>query len=403
MAEVLSSGPEPRPVGPRRSRPRWLSVLALVVAGALLAVLAVRDGTGRRPAPAVAVTTPPVLLETSPVTTGPPPPDAVYRLDGDPGPGPPGVRLLVAHRSEGAVLDVGSGRLTPLPGLRVDPGASVDLRRRGSLTTALVYSNQEQGNHGWALPDGGRAVDLGRVQDLLPALDGTLHAVVCVAGTGGGCVLSSRTATGRVRWQRRVPSALGLVRDTPYGLLTVTYLPDGPGVLRLEDARTGRVLLVLSRAGHPLAATDRIVAYQSPDCYPGCPVLLVDLATGSRWNVPVPEGRAAAGAFAPDGSGLAVAFQGLHTQDPFPARRRDGYVVLLDLRRGGWLEVPGLTTAAKATPVPVWTPGGTLLLGTGDHGNGRVASWRPGARRVTVLPARLTGFHPQRGSLVLLT
>jgi len=404
VAEVLSSGPEAGAAGPRPPGPRWLSALALVAAGAVLAVLAVRDGTGRRPAPVAAPTSAPVVVEPWPsaVRTGPLPPEAVYRLDGDPGPGPPGVRLLVARRSDAAVMDAGSGRLTPVPGLRVDPGAAVDLRRRGALTTAVVFSHRDQSYRGWALPDGGHPVDLGRVQDVLPMRDGTVLTLVCVAGTGLGCVLGSRTATGQVRWQRRVPRELGLVRDTPYGLLTVIYLPERPGVLRLEDPRTGRVHLVLSRSGHPLAATDRLVAYQGADCDRGCPVVLVDLATGSRRNVPVPEGRAAVGAFAPDGDELAVAFQGLHTQDPFPAARRDGYVVLLDLRRGSWREVPGLTTGPKTTAAPLWTPDGTLLLGTGQDGAGRLASWRPGAPRVTVLPVWLTDFDPRPGSLLLL-
>lgn len=402
MAEVLSSGPEPDAAGPRRARPRWLSALAVVVTGAILAVLAVRDGTGRRPASTAAETPPPTVARPSPsaVRSGPPPPEAVYRLDGDPGPGPAGVRLLVVGQSGASVLDAGSGLLTPL-GLPVRPGDSLDLRRRGTLTTALVFSDRDQYTRGLALPDGGRAADLGRLLDVLPMRDGSVLTVVCVAGTGGGCVLGSRTAGGQVRWQRRVPSEIGLVRDTPYGLLTVTYLPERPGVLRLEDPRTGRVSLVLSRAGHPLATTDRLVAYQAADCDRGCPVVLVDLATGSRRNVPVPEGRAVVGAFTPDGGELALAFQGLHTQDPFPAARRDGYVVLLDLRRGSWREVPGLTTGAKTTAMPLWTPDGTLLLGTGRDGAGRVAAWRPSAPRVTVLPVRLADFNPRPGTFAL--
>jgi hypothetical protein len=78
--------------------------------------------------------------------------------------------------------------------------------------------------------------------------------------------------------------------------------------------------------------------------------------------------------------------------------------VVFDLRNGSWEPVPGLTTAAKAVPVPVWTPDGSwlLLAAAGTDGVSRVAAWRPGDRRITVLPVRLPDFAARPGTIILL-
>jgi hypothetical protein len=398
VAETLSSGPEPRLPG--RGRPRRLAPLAGVVAVSVLAVLAVRDGPGRDPGP-------PVVAEASTSPPPPPPstehpPAAVLRLEGEPGAGP-AVRLLVGGIRPG-VLDARTGQLTPLPALRAASNAPVELRRGPGFTTAMVYDGTGRFARGSLLPDGGGSVDLGRLDGVLPMRDGTVLTLVCLAGTGGGCVLGSRTATGTVRWQRRVPSAVTLVRDTPYGLLALEWDGDRGGALRLVDSRTGRLRREVGRAASVLTADDRRVVYERAGCDYGCPILVADLSDGSRTVLPLLPGRPGSAAISPDGRRLALGFQGLHSQDPAPSPERDGRAVVVDLRNGSWEPVPGLTTAAKAVPVPVWTPDGSrlLLAVAGTDGVSRVAAWRPGDRRLTVLPVRLPDFAVQPGTITLL-
>ena len=413
MAEVLSSGPDQgwesdAALPPRRPPPRWLSSAGAVLLALALTVLAVRDGTGRpRSAPEATEARPPapaprVIGTGAPERTGPPPAAAVHRLDGDPGAGPAGVRLLVGGSVPG-VLDARTGLVTPLPGLRPPAGAVVGLRRGRGFTVALVPSRGEVASRAVLLPDAGGAVELGMVQDVLPMRDGTLLTTVCLAGTGGGCVVGSRTAAGEVRWSRRTRGGLTPLRDTPYGLLTLHYLDEVTGSLRLEDPRTGRAIAGLGRAATVLAATDRLIAWQADGCRSGCPVLVTDLAGGRQRVLPAAAGRPVSGAFSPDGLRLALGFEGFGVDDPDLARERDGYLAVLDLRRPGWIRAPGLTTGAGIAPLPVWTPAGDrLLIATGDGLVARVASWLPGDRRVTVVPVRLDGVTGRRGEFLLL-
>jgi hypothetical protein len=392
VAQVLTSGREPRRGAPRRPLPPGLTAAATVLLAAALAVLAVRDGTGRLP-------TPPAP-SARPVDLGPLPPDAVYRLVGDPGPGPRDVRLLVGGAHPG-VLDAGTGRLAPLPGLPPAAAYSVDLYPGRGYAVALL-TRADSLTRGLLLPSAGGARDLGAVRDVLPRRDGTLLTVTCLAGTGGGCVLASRTATGAVRWQRRVPSEVDLVRDTPYGVVTATPVDAGRWELRLEDPDTGRVADDFGVGGPVLAAGDRLLTWLPDGCWSGCGLLAADLRLGTRLMLPGSAGRPAYGAFSPDGRRLAVGFWGLHRQDPDRSGQRDGYAAVLDLHRAAWTRVPGLTTGAQTAPLPVWTRDGRLLLATGRDGAGRVAAWRPGEPRLTVLPVRLDRFEVRPAAFSLL-
>lgn len=387
MVDVLDSGPEPR-LRPRR---RWSTPLAGVLVVATAVVLAARTGGGTPdradlPAPVAA---PSIVVRPvpTPVRTGPPPPAATYRLDGVPGTVPPGVRLLLGGNHPG-VLDLHTGRETPLPDFGAAPADPVEVRRTGRLTAALVFSTTDRVLRAYALPDGGRPAALGAVRDVLPMRDGTLLTVVCLAGTGGGCVLGSRTATGAVRWQRPVPRLSTLVRETPYGVVTWVYQGETGGLVRLEDPATGRVVRDLGRTYTVLTADDRQVAYQRPGCAVDCPVLVSSLADGSRRTLPVVAGRAVTGVFSPDGRQLAIGVEGLGSGDPSPTDQRDGYAAVADVDAGSWQRVPGLTTGPGSVPLPFWT-GDRLLVLAGAEGVNRVAAWRPGEQRAAVLPARL--------------
>lgn len=401
MVDVLDSGPEPR----LRRRRRWSTPLVGVLVVASAAVLAARTGGGasdRADRPVQAVE-PSIILRPPPTPrrTGEPPPDGSYRLDGVPGVAPPGVRLLLGG-NQPAVLDLHTGRQTALPAFGATGADSVEIRRTGRLTAALVFSAADRFTRAYALPDGGRPAALGVVRDVLPMKDGTLLTVVCVAGTGGGCVLGSRTATGAVRWQRPVPRLSTLVRETPYGVVTWVYQGDTGGLVRVEDPRTGRVVRDLGRTYTVLAADDRQVAYQRPGCDADCPVLVSSLADGSRRTLPAASGKAVTGAFSPDGRRLAIGVVGLHSEDLSPTDQRDGYAAVVDLAGGDWQLLPGLSTGPRSVPLPFWSAADDrLLVLAGDEGVNRVAAWRPGDPRAAVLPVRLSYPFLQPGQAAL--
>lgn len=403
MADILDSGPGPRP---RPARRRWTTLLAGVLVAATAAVLAVRSGPGRpdRPAPTVGPSVVAVPAPT-PWPTGPPAPEAVYRVSGDPGRGPAGLRLLVGGGRPG-VLDAGEGVLRPLPGLRVPAGAVVDLDRRGGTTVALIRG-MDGPSRGLALPDPGGSAGLGAVDDVLPMRDGTVLTVGC-ATPGVDCVLTSRAATGTVRWRRPVPSGFDLLRDTPYGLLVQIFPPDTDTdtdfspLIQLQDARSGRVSRTVGLADQVLGVDDRHVVLQPVPCDGGCPLSLVDLSDGTRSVLPRPSGSPGFAVFSPDGHRIAVGCYGLHSQDPNPQVVREGFVAVLDLDRRTWTRMPGLTTGAKTMPLPAWTPDGTrLVVASGNDGVGTLVTWQPGAARLTVLPVRLRDFDSQPGMFVV--
>lgn len=398
VADVLGSGPRER-TGPAGSRRRWPTPLVAVLVGAVAVGLAVRSGGGGdaapRPQESLSVVVRPAPLV---VRSGPPPPPAVFRLDGTPGAGPAGVRLLVGGRRP-SVLDTGTGRLTPVGGVLQRPRDQVGFDRSGGLTVALVGNPDLLRPRAVALA-GGRAVYLGPALAALPMRDGTVLTEDCAGVSGSGpCTLTARTAAGAVRWRRTVGRQLELVRDTPAGLLVRAYQGDVGGVVRLEDARTGTVDRVVGRTYDVLAANDRHVLFRSPGCDSGCALRLADLDRPGYRDLPRQAGRAGAAAISPDGDRVAVGFTGLGPGDQSPSLARDGYVTVVDVHEARVREMPGVATAAASTPLPVWAPDGRLLVAVSDGGVGRVAVWRPGDRAVTVLPTRLAGLAGEPGML----
>ena len=336
----------------------------------------------------------------NPARTGPPPPIARYQLDGVPGVGPAGVRMLVGGREPG-VLDAGTGRLAALP-IRTGLGDVAELDHAGGTTTVLLHNANRLRARAVALGRDGRAAPLGQVLDVLPMRDGTVLAEDCDgAGGTGPCTLTGYAATGAVRWRRSVPRQLDLVRDTPYGLLVRTYQGDLGGVVRLEDAAL--------RRGLPGDRADvRGARRRRPagGVRPGRLRLGLRAHAGrpDRRLVPVPAGepgqpggrRVLAGRPA-----ARVGFAGMLPDDPSTSPQRDGYVAVLDLDPAfdHLRLVPELTTGPASTALPVWSPDGRLLLAvpTDGAGSGRVVAWKPGAPRVTILPVGLTGFYGTPG------
>jgi hypothetical protein len=399
VADVLSFGSDPgdpRHVRPGRRRRTTLLAGVLVAAGA--AYLAVHTGSGGAPDPQAA----PPSAQVRPVDPDqaePPPAQARYQLDGDPGLGPAGLRMLVGGREPG-VLDAGTGRISPLP-LPRDTADVSTLDHAGGVTTAMLHNPGRLRARGVAIGPTGKAAQLGSLVDLVPLRNGTVLAEDC-GGAGGSppCTLTNFSATGTVNWRRTERGQLDLVRDTPYGLLVQAYQGDVGGTARLEDARTGRVSRVIGRTYTVLGADDRQVVFEPAGCGSDCGLTLADLGTGSSRFLPDIGDNAIVAAFSVDGHRLALGYAGLLAEDPSASQQRDGYVAVVDLNGvDRWRMVPDLSTGPASTALPVWAPDGQLLLAvpTDGVGSGRVVAWRPGAARVTILPVGLTGFYGTAG------
>ncbi|HEY6745853.1 MAG TPA: hypothetical protein VI357_09040 [Mycobacteriales bacterium] len=403
MADVLTSGSgDARPPWPRHRR---AAVAAAVLATAGLGYVAVQPGgsgppTRDEPLPTVEVRPPPY-----PARTGAPARAAVFRLDGVRGPGPAGQRLLVGGLDP-AVLDLGAGRLTPLP-IRMRADEVAELDRGPGITTAVLRNSAGRWPRGVVLGPDRRPVPLGPLIDLVPLRDGGVLTEDCAGPAGTGpCTLFGRTATGAARWSRTVPRRIDLVRDTPYGLLVRAYQGDQGGVARLEDPSTGGNPRVVGRTYEVLGADDRHVVFLPPGCAGECGLTLADLATGAARALPSSPGNPAAVAFSTDGRRLAVGYAGLLPDDPSASPRREGSVLVVDLAGSGRARtLPGLSTGSASTALPVWTRDGRLLLvvPADGHGTGRVALWTPGAAGLRLLPVTLTGFYGTPGQAVLLT
>jgi hypothetical protein len=392
VADVLSSGPERV-----RRRRRWATPVTVAVVAAAAFALASRSGGDAPEPPPAAVPIPLVTVRPAPDPgRTAPAPAPTYRLDGRPGAAPAGLRLLLGGERPG-VLDLRSGRFAALPGLPAG-SAAVEVRRVAGLSLALVPG--PTATRAYAVPDGGRPVDLGPVDDALPMRDGTVLMVRCDPVVRD-CLLSARTLGGEVRWQRAVPPRARLVQETLLGVVLWVYPSDG-GQVRVEDPETGQPVRTLGKTYSVLTADDRRVAYQELGCRSDCRVVVSALSDGSRTTLERTTGTATAAAFSPDGRWLAIGFQGLHPEDPSPSADRDGHVAVADLASGEWLRVPGLATGSKTTPLPVWAPTGELVVAVGRDGVNRFAAWRPGDPRVTVLPARVDRTYLQPGMLAAL-
>jgi hypothetical protein len=393
VADVLSSGPEPG--GPSHPRRRWTTPLAGALVAAAAAYLALHASGGTGTDQPAAEPTPSTPAPIGPTPTGPAPTPATYRLHGDPGLGPTGVRILVGGRRP-AVLDAGTGRLAPLP-IRIGPVDVAELDHAGGTTTVVLHNPYRLRSRAVAVDRNGRVAALGQVLDVVPLRDGTVLAEDCSDLSGAGpCTLTGYAATGAVLWRRAEPGPLDLVRDTSYGLLVRTSDSPRGGVVQLEDPRTGAAYRVIGRASGVLGADDRQVVFAPASCATECDLVLADLDSGSSRFLPENPGSPTVAAFSRDGRRVAIGYAGMLPDDRSADPQRDGYVVVIDQRRSDfWQFVPAVATGPASTALPVWSPDGRLLLAvpTDGSGSGRVVAWQPGTPRVTILPVGLTGFY----------
>jgi hypothetical protein len=376
-------------------------VLLLVLAAGA-ALVGLRSWSEDRPtAPPNAATSTPepgVVLRTVPPPDPPCSgcPTARFRLTAREGHGPDGVRLVTSGRRP-AVLDLRTGRTAPLRGLPLARGQAAQATRVAGGLVAVVATTEGSLVGAYLLRDSGQTVRLGRFDVAVPGQDGGFLAYDAGYERPVPGRLVSFGPEGGIRWQRSIPSAMEIVRDTPYGLL-VHQMADSTaagGPLRLVDPRTGAVRRTLGSAMPVLASTDRLVAWLPGWCDQegSCPVRVTDLRTRRTAEYAPPLRRTpGTAAFSPRGQ-LAVGVGGLHDFVPGsgPDSVRDGFVALLDPASGRFRRLPGLSTQAKHTPALGWSPDGEWLLMAvqPDDRHDRLVMWRRGQHGLTVLPAVL--------------
>jgi len=316
-------------------------------------------------------------------------------LDGRPGAGPVGFRLEVGGTAP-VIVDAHTGHVTPLPRLRRLVAAEfAELGRLRAATVVVVRNGALEAVATYVLPDAGGSVSVPPSDGVVRAMDGGFFAYDSGVDRPPARLVSL-TASGRLRWQRAFSVPTVVQADTPYGLL-IQETPAPPateGPLRLVDPRTGALRRNLGRAAYVVTSTPNAVAWFSSYCVAQCQLTVTNVANGGNTRYAMPDGRIPTyAAFSPDQRLLALSFPGL--EDAAPGVKRDGFVVVLDLRSGRAETVPGLSTEARSAATPAWSPTEGLLAlevrspPDGDHD--RVVLWRPGETRLTELPLLPSG------------
>jgi hypothetical protein len=339
-----------------------------VIAAALLVVAGC---TATRPAEptAGAVAAPP-----------PAPAGAPRHLQGVPLAGPTGLRLLVASDPP-RLLDVDRGTSRPVGGIPAgqDPFSVSDVGQ-----SAIVAGDRQV----FVLRrDASRATPVGRGDHAVGSLD---RRGVWLLEHGRRCTLREVGLDGRARRPaRRVPCTIGLLADTPLGLLAWAGAAAGGERDALLDPGTG---LVAARYPEVHGVVGDLVLWGDHERNAG-PLTLTDRRTGARHPVarPTPHGRAGLGLASPDGRLLAVEFADLSWGR---VKGQVSDIWLLNLRTRSWRRLPGmpLITAVKFMSM-AWTGDGRLVLaGDFERFGEALAVWRPGQDRLAVKRLALPGY-----------
>jgi hypothetical protein len=184
--------------------------------------------------------------------------------------------------------------------------------------------------------------------------------------------------------QLRLPAGYAIEQGTSRGLLLAPVAPQ-PGTTtdRLWDPggpQPGRAF------DGVIAASASEIAW-APECDPSCRVQVLNLATGRRTTVGLPDASSAAnGAFSPDGDFLAIEVSFYNGGD-------DGALAtMLDvasMASGRLTVVPGTFASSDALAGFGWPAAGDSLVAELTFTTKvQVASWNPGATRLAVAAIR---------------
>jgi hypothetical protein len=345
--------------GRRALRRLTAGTLALLVAAGCTAAEPDRPPPGPGPVPGA-----------RPVTTPPAAAAAPRYLQGRPLAGPTGLRLLVATDPPRLVdVDRGTSR-------RVDvPGGEGPFSVAAVGEDAIVAADQQVFVLDRWSP---RARPVG-AGDAIASLDGR---GLWLLERGRRCTLREVGLDSRLRRPpRRVPCTIGLLADTPLGLLTWTEPSAAGEQSALLDLGSG---LVVARYPEVHGVVGSQVLWGGPERHAG-PFTLTDRRTGTSRPVPrpTPYGWAGFGLPSPDDRLLAVEFTDLSWSR---VKGQVSDIWLLDLRTRRWRRLPGmpLITGVKFMSMAWTTDGRLLLAGTFDQVGKALAVWRPGQDRLAV-------------------
>ncbi|HEX3516297.1 MAG TPA: hypothetical protein VHT26_20095 [Trebonia sp.] len=394
MDDILSQGGDREP-SPWPRRLAVIGVLVLAVAGGVAYLIVPRHPH----APSAAVRAP----------TGVAAPLLPAEPDGIGGPTLPwaaGLRLPAAG-TQPAWFSPATGRSAPIGALPADSSGYQFTRIGGGWVVQPNAAGKTAHDDYavpplpvWFLADGARSVTrVGTANRVAPAATAgalwlTSYPLGADAGTAAGTAREVSLAGAPLGAPVRLPPGYVIEQATDRGLLLAPVSPQ-PGSARdkLWDAAAPRDSRTFDAV---IAATPTEIAW-APECAPLCQVHVLDLATGRRTTVELPNGSSAAsGAFSPSSGFLALQLSLDNTGD-------DGALAMQ-------LEVASVTSG-RLTAVPGTFVSSDALVGFGWPADSdslvaefifttktQLASWHPGASRlaVTVIPP-----GPDEASLVV--
>lgn len=304
-------------------------------------------------------------------------------LRGAPLRGETGLRLVVADNPP-FVLDVHTGRVTPVPGLRPLTRGTLSVSGvAGRAAVVVARSAWRRADlyaiHGPAT----RVAALGTGTDVIAAADGRSVWIKSLAGRSR-CALRRLTLDGtEVRGPRTFPCASTIYPGGSLGLVV--------NRTRVIDPSTGRMLL-RTRWG-VLAAAGTTLVLAGPSNH----FTVLDAATHVQRRLPWPRtvGGLDAPAVDPRGRFVALAFANPAWKREPGARTYQALDIwLLDTRSGRIRQLPGMPALVSLKDTSMaWTDDGRLVLLGESGGRDVVAVWRPGLRQLAVKTLQL----PERG------
>jgi hypothetical protein len=391
MDDLLSQGGDREP----SPWPRRLAVLAAVIVAAVAGVVYLglphhRNAPVAEPSASVSASTAPV---PSGVADRPSEPSGII---GDTLPWTSSLRLPVTG-AQPVWFSPASGRSEPIGGLpgvnsgyqftriaggwavQANPAASVDCLNCSRPPMPV-----------WFLADGARsATRVGTANLVAPSATAgavwlTSYSVGVNLNTAAGTAREVAVTGAPLGVQVRLPSGYVIDQATDRGLLLAPVSgSSGTPVDKLWDPAAARASRTFAGV---IAASPTEIAWTSP-CAPTCRIQVLDLATGRRTVVGLPQANSAAsGAFSPDGGFLALQVSSDNTGDNGALALR---LEVASVASGRLTAVPGTFVSSDALVGFGWpTRGDSLVSEFIFTTKTQLASWYPGATRPTVTAIR---------------
>jgi len=388
MRDILGQG------GERAARPwAWRLVVAaavvLVAAVVLIEHLPGHPSRPARPGPARAAAGPaPGSAESVPA-------DEPDGISGQTLPWDASVRLPVTGRRP-VWFWPATGRTRPIGGLPDDASGYLFIRVPGGWAVqpdpAVAAARPGCGSCAGApqpvyflSEPAPAATPVGLADDVAPgAATGTVwltsYPTGADLGTAAGTAREVSVTGGAPGPQVRLPAGYVVVQGTRRGLLLApaTQHP-GTAAYRLWDPAAPGVSRTFDGV---IAASPGEIAW-APPCSPACRVQVLDLATGRRTAITLPQGSSAAnGAFSPDGAFLALEVSFYNGGDAGALALQ---LDVASMSSGRLTAVPGTWVSSDALAGFGWPAAGdTLIAELSFTTKVQLASWRPGAARLAV-------------------